>query len=77
VVYYLPNSLGIFRCMYATSNGTKDSSEAELLAINKVLQLSAAEDSMFWASKFLSNQIQQLQNFVAYMHLNMEVISDA
>lgn len=23
-----------------------------------------AEDSMFWASKFLSNQIQQLQNFV-------------
>lgn len=52
-------------------------SEAELLAINEVLQLSAAEDSMFWASKFLSNQIQQLQNFVAYMHLNMEVISDA
>jgi hypothetical protein len=38
-------------------------SEAELLAINKVLQLSAAEDSMFWASKFLSNQIQQLLSF--------------
>ena len=45
--------------MYAAPIGTKDSSEAELLAIYKVLQLSAAEDSMFWASKFLSNQIHK------------------
>ncbi|KAJ6904803.1 hypothetical protein NC652_022744 [Populus alba x Populus x berolinensis] len=53
----------VHRCMHAAPIGTKDSSEAELLAINKVLQLSAAEDSMFWASKFLSNQIQQLLSF--------------
>ncbi|KAJ6895365.1 hypothetical protein NC651_021769 [Populus alba x Populus x berolinensis] len=45
--------------MYAAPIGTKDSSEADLLAISKVLQLSDAEDSMFWASKFLSNQIHK------------------